>query len=511
MGQTEVKENEETGTTEGSTENEGLTTFNPATEEPLETVPIQEEDEVNETVERAHRAQRSWKERPVDERADKIRDFRDELVDRRMEVAKLLSDEVGKPIVEALGQEIAVTAEMATYYANKAPEVLEPERVSHRLLKQKKSWVVHEPKGVVGLITPWNYPLVLLAQSVLSALVAGNAVVNKPSRITPLASLKVQELFRDSGLPENLFQVVTGTGSKTGAALVDADVQHVGFTGSVPVGRHIAKQCGEKLISSTMELGGKDAAIVLDDAPIERTVNGLTWGAFTNCGQICASLERVFVDESIYDDVVEGVVENTQELPREDVDVGPMADPDQRDVVRQQIEDARDQGSTIHTGGEQPDRKGYFYPPTVLSDLPDDADILHDESFGPILPIVPVKSEEEALERTNDSNFGLTSSIWTEDRDHARDLARDVEAGSVYINDHVTPQGGPEVPWGGIKESGVGRTRGEEGLREMTEPKHIADERLNLDKDFFWYPYSDTFTSWLNRAMPWPFKWWLGG
>ena len=143
--------------------------------------------------------------------------------------------------------------------------------------------------------------------------------------------------------------------------------------------------------------------------------------------------------------------------------------------------------------------------------LPDDADILHDESFGPILPIVPVQSEEEALERTNDSNFGLTSSIWTEDRDHARELARDVEAGSVYINDHVTPQGGPEVPWGGIKESGVGRTRGEEGLREMTEPKHIADERLNLDRDFFWYPYSDTFTTWLNRAMPWPFKWWLGG
>jgi acyl-CoA reductase-like NAD-dependent aldehyde dehydrogenase len=188
-----------------------------------------------------------------------------------------------------------------------------------------------------------------------------------------------------------------------------------------------------------------------------------------------------------------------------------MADPDQRDLVRQQVEDARDRGSEIHTGGEQPDRKGYFYPPTVLSDLPDDADILHDESFGPILPIVPVQSEEEALERTNDSNFGLTSSIWTEDRDHARELARDVEAGSVYINDHVTPQGGPEVPWGGIKESGVGRTRGEEGLREMTEPKHIADERLNLDRDFFWYPYSDTFTTWLNRAMPWPFKWWLGG
>lgn len=512
MGQ--VKEAERRGETEAKNNGRTITSYNPATGDPIDSVPVMDEGDVTDAVAKAHEAQQEWSQRPLSERASVLKDFRDLLVDRRMDMAKMLTAEVGKPIVEALTQEVAMAAEMATFYAKKAPEVLSPERVSHRLLKNKRSTIAHEPKGVIGVITPWNYPLVLTTQSILAALVAGNGVVNKPSEVTPLTSLKLKDYLVDAGFPEDLFQVVTGEG-ETGAALVDADVQHISFTGSVPTGRKIAQRCGERLISSTMELGGKDAAIVLEDAPMERTTKGLTWAAFTNAGQICASLERVFVHESIFDELVDGIVEQTQSLTLgpgdEEVDVGPMAMADQRDLVQELVEDAREKGASILTGGKIPDRRGNYYEPTIITDVTDDMRVISEEAFGPVLPIVPVGSTEEAIEKTNRSEFGLTASIWTGDTSRGEELARRVEAGSVYINDHVTPQGAPEVGWGGVKNSGVGRTRGEEGLLEMTEAKHISVERLNLDRDVFWYPYSKTAETWFNRVLPWPFKWWLGG
>jgi succinate-semialdehyde dehydrogenase/glutarate-semialdehyde dehydrogenase len=512
VGQVEKSETQDST----DTQNNGrtITSYNPATGEPIDSVPIHSEDDVNEAVARAHAAQNDWKERSLSDRAGVLKDFRDLLVDRRMEMARLLTEEVGKPTIEALTQEVAMAAELATYYANNAPEVLAPKRISHRLLKSKRSKVVREPKGVVGVITPWNYPLVLTTQSILAAFVAGNAVVNKPSEVTPLTSLKLEEFLADAGLPEDLFQVVTGEG-ETGAALVNADVQHISFTGSVATGRKIASRCGERLISSTMELGGKDAAIVLEDAPMERTISGLTWGAFTNAGQICASMERVYVHESRYDELIDGIVEEVESLRlgpgNEEVDVGPMAMEDQRDIVEEQVDDARKKGAKVLTGGRKPDRPGNFYEPTVLVDVQEDMKVIREETFGPLLPIFPVQSVDEAVERVNDSEYGLTASIWTGDTDYGEELAHRIEAGSVYINDHVTPQGGPEVPWGGVKNSGVGRTRGEEGLLEMTEAKHISVERLNLNRDVFWFPYTEKAARWFDRIFPWPFKWWLGG
>lgn len=513
MGQ--VKEADRTETGASPSENgRTLTSYNPATGEPIDSVPIMSQEEVDEAVSEAHRAQSEWADRSIEERASVLKDFRDLLIERRMDMAQLLTDEVGKPTIEALTQEVMMTAEMATYYAKKAPEVLSPKRISHRLLKTKRSKIVREPKGVVGVITPWNYPLVLTTQSVLSALVAGNGVVNKPSEVTPLISIKIKHYLEDAGLPEGLFQVVTGEG-ETGAALVEADVGHISFTGSVATGRKIASRCGERLISSTMELGGKDSAIVLEDAPMKRTIKGLTWGAFTNAGQICASLERVFAHESVYDELVDGIVEETKSLRLgpgdEDSDVGPMAMANQRDLVQDLVEDARQKGATILTGGKIPDRKGNYYEPTVITDLTEDMRVVSEEAFGPVLPIMSVSSTEEAIEKTNASEFGLTASIWTSNSAKGEELAREVHAGNVYINDHVTPQGGPEVPWGGVKNSGVGRTRGEEGLLEMTEAKHISVERLGMDEDFFWFPYTETAEKWVNRILPWPFKWWLGG
>jgi succinate-semialdehyde dehydrogenase/glutarate-semialdehyde dehydrogenase len=511
MGQVKEADQQQTGAKENG---QTLTSYNPATGEPIDSVPIMGEDDVNEAVAKGHRIQSEWEKRSLKERASVLKNFRDILVDRRMDMADMLTQEVGKPTIEALTQEVAMAAELATFYAKKAPDVLESRRVRHRLLKNKRSTVHREPKGVIGVITPWNYPLVLTTQSVLAALVAGNAVVNKPSEVTPLTSLKLKDYLEDAGFPEDLFQVVTGEGA-TGAALVDADVQHISFTGSVSTGRKIASRCGERLISSTMELGGKDAAIVLEDAPMERTISGLTWGAFTNAGQICASMERVYAHESIFDDLVDGIVDEVNDLRigpgNEDVDVGPMAMAAQRDIVEDQVEDARQKGAKILTGGKRPDRPGNFYEPTVIVDVKDDMKVIKEETFGPLLPIVPVKNEDEAIEKANGTEFGLTASIWTADTEKGEELARRVDAGGVYINDHVTPQGGPEVPWGGMKNSGVGRTRGEEGLLEMTEPKHVSVERLNLDRDVFWYPYSETAEKWFNRVLPWPFKWWLGG
>ncbi len=496
------------------TEERTLTSYNPATGDPIDTVPIHSEDDVQSMVARAHEVQPEWAETPMDERAELMRDFRDLLLDRRDEVARLLTDEVGKPLVEALMQEVAMTAEMATYFAKQGPEVLRDQRVKHRLMKNKKSTLVREPKGVIGIITPWNYPLVLSTQSILPALLAGNAVINKPSEYTPLTSLKVQELLLEVGLPEDVLQVATGEGT-TGAALVEANVQHISFTGSVETGRKIAARCGERLISCTMELGGKDAAIVLEDAPMERTIGGLTWAAFTNAGQICASLERVFVHESIADDLIDGIVEKASSLRlgpgTDEVDVGPMAMEGQLEKVEDQVRDAREKGAAILTGGNRGPEEGNYFEPTVLIEVDDDMKVLREETFGPLLPIVPVASEEEAIERANDTPFGLTASIWSADTEHAEKLARRVEAGSVYINDHVSPQGGPEVPWGGVKDSGVGRTRGEEGILEMTEPKHFSVDRLTMDEEFFWFPYSRSVQGWLDRLLPWPFKRWLGG
>ncbi|MFB6344315.1 MAG: aldehyde dehydrogenase, partial [bacterium] len=393
MGQVKEAERKDTASTQ-SGNGQTITSYNPATGEPIDTVPVMSESDVDDAVARSHRVQSEWKDRSLEERAEVIRDFRDVLIDRRMEMADLLTQEVGKPTVEALTQEVAMSAELATYYAKNAPEVLSSKRISHRLLKTKRSKIVREPKGVVGVITPWNYPLVLTTQSILAALVAGNGVVNKPSEVTPLTSLKLKEYLEDAGLPEGLFEVVTGEG-ETGAALVDADVQHISFTGSVPTGRKIASRCGERLVSSTMELGGKDSAIVLDDAPLERAINGLTWAAFTNAGQICASLERVFADERIFDELVDGIVERTQSLKlgpgTEQSDVGPMAMADQRDLVEELVEDARQKGAKILTGGKIPDREGNYYEPTIIVDVTDDMRVIEEEAFGPILPIVSVK------------------------------------------------------------------------------------------------------------------------
>ncbi len=486
-----------------------LVSINPATGKPLGEAPICGPEEVAEAVRRARAAQPAWAARSVRDRARDIRAFRNVIIRRRMEIAEWITAEVGKPLFESLVQEILVAAELAHFYARVAPRVLRPRRVRHRLFKQKRSWIVREPKGVVGVITPWNYPFLLTVAPALAALVAGNTVVAKPSEHTPLIGLRIAKLFRAAGIPEDVFQVVTGDGT-TGAALVAADVDHICFTGSVRTGRRVAARCGERLVSCTLELGGKDAAIVLEDAPLERTAAGIVWAAFANAGQVCAAIETVYAVDAIYAPLVQRLrawIERLRIGPGTvDVDIGPMAVAFQRDIVEDHVRDAQQRGARVITGGVLQAEGPLYCRPRLVLDVPEDARVLTEETFGPVLPVVRVASAEEAIARIQASPYGLTVSIWTRDTRRAMVLARRIRVGSVYINDHLAPQGAPEVPWGGEKHSGIGRTRGIEGLLEVTYPKHIAVERWNLRRDPIWFPYHCRMLRWVHRWMPWLFR-----
>jgi succinate-semialdehyde dehydrogenase/glutarate-semialdehyde dehydrogenase len=328
------------------------------------------------------------------------------------------------------------------------------------------------------------------------ALLAGNAVILKPASLTPLVALKGRELFDEAGLDPDLFQVVPCPG-QVASDLIGKGVDYVSFTGSTGTGRLVAGKCGREIVPCSMELGGKDPALVLPDANIPLTVGSLVWGAFSNAGQICASIERAYVHERIYDEVVDKVVERTRSLkvgnPLEDgTDMGPMTDPHQLAVVEKQVQDAVAAGATVLAGGNRIEGPGQFYEPTVLVDVDETMDIAREETFGPTLPIIKVSSTEEAIRRSNDSKYGLSAYVFSTDRNQARRVAERLEAGSVLINDVLVNHGCPETPWGGVKTSGIGRVHSDDGLRELCELRHVNEEKVPLPVSWspWWQPYS---------------------
>lgn len=480
-----------------TTDSSTLVSLNPATGEAVGSVTVASPEQVTATLKAAREASKLWARVPVEERARRLERVCDVMVARRDEIARLVSAETGKPRVEALGHEVLACLDGIQYYVRNAGRLLAPQRIRHRFLRTTRSTYVYEPWGVVAVITPWNFPLYLTNAVTMSALFAGNAVINKPSEFTPLTADLYAELLDEAGLPEGVFQVLQGGGA-TGAALVDARPDKVTFTGSVATGRKVAMACAQHLIPHTLELGGKDPAIVLEDADLQRAARGIVWGAFCNAGQVCASIERVYVDDRVADEFTNLVVDHTLRLRQgidseHDVDVGPMANQQQFDKVRGQVDAAMAAGARALVGGQPrestgPD-SGLFYEPTVLVDVDDSMDVAREETFGPVLPIMRVRDEEDALEKANASDYGLTATVWTKKRARAESLARRLNFGAVYVNDHLTPSGAAEVSWGGVKYSGVGKTRGPEGLRDMCHLKHIAHERLPLSRSPQWYPY----------------------
>ena len=398
-----------------------------------------------------------------------------------------------------------VAADVATYFAKQGPRLLAPREVPLHLMKHRRGYVHYVPKGVVAVISPWNFPLNLPLRDAIMAFIAGNAVVLKPSEVTPLIALRAKEIWDQAGLPEDLFQVVTGYGP-TGAALIDSGVQMVVFTGGVATGKKVAAACGERLIPCVMELGGKAPLIACADADLERTARAIVYGGFTNLGQVCISVERVYAHREIHDRLLDRVVALTRDLRQGDpskefVDVGAIIFPQQIEIAERHIADAVGKGAELKCGGKRGAGTGQFFEPTVLAGCDHSMTVMTQEIFGPIVPFMRVSTEEEAIRLANDSHLGLNAYVFTQNRDHGRRIAERVEAGSVLVNDVLSNAGCPDVPFGGIKQSGFGRVMGDESLRELCDARHISVDRIHVERDPFWFPYSERSYDWFRKGL----------
>lgn len=476
-----------------------LVSTNPATGEVIGTYACSSVAEVRAAVEAARQAQPAWAALPVRRRMATVRRFRKLLNEHSLEVAELITREAGKPVPEALVTEVLVVEDAAEFCAQHALEILRDEPVPHSnpAMKTKRGKLVHEPHGVVGIISPWNYPFSIPSTETLAALVLGNAVVLKPSELTPACALKLQELLHEAGIPHDVMQVVLGEGP-VGATLIDAPIDKIIFTGSVATGRRVGMAAAEKFLPAVLELGGKDPFIVLDDADLEVASSGAVWGAFMNAGQTCLSVERCYVHRSRFDRFVELCAEKAQRLKvgnglDRDTDVGPLIDGRQLKVVEGQVADAIARGAKVITGGRRLTELGSnFYAPTVLTNITGDMRLLQEETFGPLLPILPFESDDEAVRLANDSDFALSASIWTRDRRRGERMAQRIVAGTVMVNDAIAGFAICEAPHGGFKASGLGRTHGRTGLGEMVRTRYIDVDRLMMKKPW-WYGYGDGF------------------
>lgn len=478
---------------------------NPATLELIDEIEVQNAADVRAAVERARKAQPEWAALKTAERGRILARAIPALLDRQEEFLQVIVRETGKPRAEALG-EVMAACDVIQFYAKRGPKMLADRTLPLHLLRTKKLRISYRPLGVVGIITPWNFPFMLALNPTIQALVAGNAVILKPSEVTPFSGLLVQELLRTTRIPDGLFQVVIGDG-ETGAALVESGVQKISFTGSVRTGRKVGEACGRNLVPCTLELGGKDPMIVCADADLERAANGAVYGAFTNAGQVCVSTERVYVVDEVADEFVAKVLERTAALRQGadgEFEIGPMIWPSQLEVVERHVEEARRSGARVHTGGRRnPSLAGLFYEPTVLTDVTHDMAVMREETFGPVLPIMRVRDEEEALRLANDTRYGLNANVWTRDRRKGERIAKAVQSGSVVVNDCMLTYGATESPFGGRKESGIGQVNGETGLRAYCHAQSILIDRFGAKSEFLWYPYSATKTARLQRVMRW--------
>ncbi|HEX6499445.1 MAG TPA: succinic semialdehyde dehydrogenase [Micromonosporaceae bacterium] len=440
-------------------------------------------DDVITAVRAARDAHREWRRVPVPERARILLRFHDAVLDHRADLLDLVQTETGKSRYAAF-EEVADVAYVTRYYAHTAARLLRPKRRHGALPLLTRTVEYRLPKGVVGLVTPWNYPLTLPVSDAVPALLAGNATVVKPASDTPLSVLRAAELLDEAGLPPGLFQVVTGSGAELGPPLIDS-VDFVMFTGSTATGRVIAERCARNLIGFSAELGGKNAAIVLADADLGKAVEGVTRSCFASAGQLCISIERVYVERPVADRFVELFADRVRRMRlsgelRWGPEMGSITSAAQLDTVTRQLRDAVGKGATVVAGGQaRPDLGPLFFEPTVLTDVPGDATLAREETFGPVVAVYPVDDADEAVERANDSRYGLNADVWTGDPKRGEAVARRLEFGTVNVNeDYTASWGSADAPMGGMKESGVGRRHGREGLLKYTEPQTVAVQRL---------------------------------
>ncbi len=477
---------------------------NPATLAPLGELEIADVADVEAALSRARKAQAEWGSASFAERSRVLERAIRVLVEEQDAFVDVIVQETGKPREEALAIEVLSACDSLQWYAKHASRVLADRSVPLHLLKTKKLKISYRPLGVVGIITPWNFPFLLALNPTAQALVAGNAVLLKPSEVTPFSGRLVEQVFAKAGLPDGLLQVLVGDGA-TGAALVEAGVDKISFTGSVATGRRVAEACGRQLIPCTLELGGKDPMIVCADADLERAAAGAVYGAFANAGQVCVSTERVYVVDSVADEFTRRVVAETAKLrqgPEGESDVGAIIHEPQLGVIERHLADAVARGARVLSGGRRnPNFAGLYFEPTVLADVNHEMLVMRDETFGPVLPIMRVRDEEEALRLANDSHYGLNANVWTRDKRRGTELAKRIESGSAVVNDCMLTYGVAESPFGGRKQSGIGQVNGEAGLKSYCYAQSITIDRFGAKSEFLWFPYTRRKGEWMKRAL----------
>lgn len=449
----------------------------------LGTVPHCSPTDVVAAAQRARGVQKAWAERPVKERAGVLLRFHDLVLARQDEVLDLIQLENGKARRHAF-EEILDVCLASRYYAGTAAKYLRPQRRQGVQFALTTVWELHHPKGLVGVISPWNYPLTLGISDALPAIVAGNAVLTKPDVQTPYAALWAVELLEEAGMPPGLVQVVTGGGSELGLPIIE-NSDFLMFTGSTAVGRTVAAQAGEHLIDCSMELGGKNALLVLDDADVDKTVAGAVRACFSNTGQLCISMERIYVPEALWDEFIAKFAAATTAMKLSvgidySGDMGSLVSQKQLDTVVDHVEDAVAKGARVLAGGRpRSDLGPYFYEPTVLTDVDDTMTVFDHETFGPVVSVYRVIDEEEAIAKANASEYGLNFSVWTSDERRGHRVAARLQAGTVNVNDaYAAAWGSMDAPMGGMKASGLGRRHGEHGIVKYTESQTIAIERM---------------------------------
>jgi succinate-semialdehyde dehydrogenase/glutarate-semialdehyde dehydrogenase len=412
-------------------------------------------------------------------------------------IAEAITVDNGKPLTESLTAEVYPVADLIYYFAHNTEKLLKSKRIPISIwqLLGRSSRLGYQPLGTVGIISPWNFPFSIPVGTVVMALMAGNCVMLKPSSSAAYVGQQIEKLFNAAGLPEGVFTHVPGN-AQTGQALLQAPLNKIFFTGSSNVGHEVMNVCSRRLTPCNLELGGKDPMIVLPDADIKHAASAAVWGAFTNAGQCCASIERVYVHKDVADKFTEMVVEETSKLrigPGLDpvTDVGPLTTKAQFETVEDQVKDARNKGAQILTGGERvAGLKGYFYKPTVITEVDHSFQCVHDETFGPLMPIMTFEDERQAIHLANDTPYGLNGYVWTRSIKKGKEIAKQLRCGTVAINECVYTHALPQTPWGGVAASGFGRTHGASGLKEMVNLHHIHINRCTYFKDVWWYPYN---------------------
>jgi len=482
---------------------------NPATGAEIGQVANTDLKQLPEIFARARSAQKIWAHRSFADRARALRLMRDYILANADELAQVVSQSNGKTLVDAMATEILPCTLACDWYAKHAGKVLRDKKlpIDSPLFINKRTVIQRKPLGVVGIISPWNYPLSIPFGEVIMGLMAGNAIILKVAAATPLVGQAIDRILAAGQLPAGLCQQIVGSGGAVSQAFFDYGIDKIFFTGSVAVGKQLMEQAAQSLTPLSLELGGNDPMLVFEDADLERASNGAIWAGFQNAGQSCGGVERVYVQESVYEEFMQLMRVKTKALrhgvgQQFDVDMGSLTTRGQLNTVQQHLQDALDKGATIEAQSTPVGAQdGFFHPATLLSGTTDDMLLIKDETFGPIIPVMTFKTEEDAIHLANNSHLALTSSVWTRDLQRGKRIAAQLESGVTTINDHLYTHGLSEMPWGGWKHSGLGRTHGHEGLLEMTHVKAINWDIFPTSRNLWWYPFDETTYTSLVQAQ----------